>query len=240
MCSFYWSHRLRPLQPVIRLQVLYPRSLSPPLLLALPHPHLLVRRSAQGSLPYAPADVSTGAPLRRTLWVSAVYFCLCGRAALVIVPIHRLRALSISVISKHSGVTMNLIPRWERWANRRDGWFQTAWEVSAQIPSSRPHPSHHYSLHRLHGQIALRELSGRLLWLLAPKELHRSLPNFFSSSHHASLCTKIWCHRVQNVSLGFQRSSPLTVPYLRRTSLLVSNISCHRTGWGLFWGKSQF
>lgn len=67
MCSFYWSHRLRPLQPVIRLQVLYPRSLSPPLLLARPHPHLLVRRSAQGSLPYAPADVSTGAPLRRTL-----------------------------------------------------------------------------------------------------------------------------------------------------------------------------
>lgn len=191
MCSFYWSHRLGPLQPVIRLQVLYPRSLSPTLLLlALPHPHLLVRRTVQGSLPYAPADVTTGAPLRRTHSVSAVYFCLCGLAGLVIVPIHRLRALSISVISKHSGVTMNLIPRWERWANWRDGWFQTAWEVSAQSPSSCPHPSHHYSLHRLHGQIALRELSARPLWLLAPTELHRNLPHFFSPSHDASFCTR--------------------------------------------------
>lgn len=107
MCSFYWSHRLGPLQPVIRLQVLYP------LVLALPPPHAWVHWPGQGAAPTRPRWCQR----RSTTAVAAVYFSLCGLAALVIVPIHRLCAPSIPVISKHSRVTMNLILRWERWAN---------------------------------------------------------------------------------------------------------------------------
>lgn len=111
MCSFYWSHRLGPLQPVIRLQVLYPLVLS--LLIPIRYFTGLYR----GLLPRAPTDDSTRVPFPTSLRVSAVYFSICGLAALVIVPIHRLCAYSVPVISKHSRVTMNLIPRWERWTN---------------------------------------------------------------------------------------------------------------------------
>lgn len=50
MCSFYWSHRLGPLQPVIRLQAWYPLVL----VLALPHPHPLVHRPVEGVAPARP------------------------------------------------------------------------------------------------------------------------------------------------------------------------------------------
>lgn len=208
MCSFYWSHRLGPLQPVIRLQVLYP------LILALPHPPPVSSQARAGGRPHSPptpADVSTGVPLRG----SAVCFSPCGLAALVIVPIHRLCAPSIPVISKHSRVTMNLIPRWEPTALWRDGWFQTGWEASAQTPSSHPHPSEHRSLHLLHGQIALRELSARPLWLLAAMGLHRNLPNFFwllSWCQFFAFFKKWWSHKVQIVFKlsEWQCQTPLT------------------------------
>lgn len=47
MCSFYWSHRLGPLQPVIRLQVLYP------LVLALPHPPPVSSQARAGGRPHS-------------------------------------------------------------------------------------------------------------------------------------------------------------------------------------------
>lgn len=197
MCSFYWSHRLGPLQPVIRLQVLYP------LVLALPHPHPLVHRPVRGSLPHAPADVSTGEPLPTSLRLSAVCFSLCGLAALVIVPIHRLCALSIPVISKHSRVTTNLIPRWERWANcALKRWMipDRLWGLSSD-PLLPPPPLQASLPSLLHAQIALRELSAGPLWLSAAVELPQKPPKIPLTPIMRPVFAfqRIWAHRVQIV-----------------------------------------
>lgn len=77
MCSFYWSHRLRPLQPVIRLQVLYPRSLSPPLLLALPHPHLLQMHRGRYHMP--PLMSALGRRFENPLSICCVFLSLWPR-----------------------------------------------------------------------------------------------------------------------------------------------------------------
>lgn len=133
MCSFYWSHRLGRCSQWSDYKCCTPSSclfLSP--VRSFPGP-------SRGWLPTCPpADVSTGMPLPTSLRASAVCFCLCGLAALVIVPIHRPCAHSIPVISKHSRVTMNLIPRWERRGQPRSGEMDDSRQAAR--PGLRPPP----------------------------------------------------------------------------------------------------
>lgn len=133
MCSFYWSHRLGRCSQWSDYKCCTPSSclfLSP--VRSFPGP-------SRGWLPTCPpADVSTGMPLPTSLRASAVCFYLCGLAALVIVPIHRPCAHSIPVISKHSRVTMNLIPRWERRGQPRSGEMDDSRQAAR--PGLRPPP----------------------------------------------------------------------------------------------------